>query len=121
MKIEIDLDKLGVNGKGEALRSFVFDEKLIKSRYGEYTETGCYSTFEVNKGFEKIDPDKYPAIKAISDPCGSDIEAYESKDVVAMWWWDGDGDLTIWIKGEKFAYHNSDCKCDYEWREIEVK
>ena len=50
-----------------------------------------------------------------------EVTAYESKDIVAMWCWDGDGDLLIWIKGEPFACENTDCKCTYDWMEIKIK
>jgi hypothetical protein len=119
MKITVDLDDLGVDGKGEALRSLVFNQHYEGQDY-----FGCYSTFEVNEGFIKIDPQKYPSIydqiRPIEDGYPINVSAYESNDIVAMWWWDGDGDLTIWIKGEKYAYQNTDCKCDYDWCEIEV-
>lgn len=117
MKITVDLDTLGENGKGEALRGLVFDQ-----RDGE---TGCYSTFDVNEGFEKIDPAKYPDIYKFIKPEGDGeytpvVVAYESKDIVVMWVWDGDGYLLIWIKGEPYAYQNTDCKCDYTWNEVEL-
>jgi hypothetical protein len=119
MKITIDLDDLGVDGKGEALRSLVFDQ-----HQNDEFLFGCYSTFNVNLGFEEIDPNKYKFLYDKIKPidCFVDIKvtAYESKDIVAMWWWDGDGDLTFWIKDEPHFYNNSDCKCDYGWNEIEI-
>ena len=119
MKITIELDDLGVNGKGEALRSLVFNQYQGKEYY-----TGCYSTFDINPGFEEIDPEKYKyiydKIKPNDEFIDINVTAYESKDIVAMWWWDGDGDLTIWIKGEPHFYNNGDCKCDYEWIEMEI-
>jgi hypothetical protein len=119
MKITIELDDLGVDGKGEALRAVVFDQ-----HQGNIFLLGGYQTFDVNEGFEKIDPRKYPVIyrhaKPYDDPDDMNITAYESKDIVAMWWWDGDGDLTFWIKGEPYLYKNTDLKCDYDWRRIDL-
>ena len=125
MKVTIDTNSLSINEKGEVLRGLVFDQRIMKSKHGDFRATGCYSTFDVNAGFEKIDPRKYPGLYEPFRPrvdYGVDIEvtAYESKDIVAMWWWDGDGDLLIWIKGEKYAYENGDCKCDYTWREVDA-
>jgi len=129
MKIMVDLDTLGVNGKGEALRNLVFNQKWNK-RYG-FKERGCYDTFEVNDGFEKIEPEKYPQLKKIAMPRidnddedvyeGITLHAYESAEIVAMWYWDGDGYLLIWIKGEKYACDNTDCKCDYTWHTVLVE
>jgi restriction endonuclease S subunit len=90
-----------------------------------YKKTGCYSTFDTFDDFVKIDPEKYPKIydqiKPFDDDFKIDVTAYENDKIVAMWWWDGDGDLIIWIKGEKYAYQNTDCKCHYDWCEIEVE
>ncbi|OGO11436.1 MAG: hypothetical protein A2Y53_00015 [Chloroflexi bacterium RBG_16_47_49] len=120
MKIIIDLDDLGVNGKGEALRSLVFNQH----QDGHFL-FGCYETFDVNDGFIEIEPKKYKSIydkiKPYDDFVDIKVIAYESKDIVTMWWWDGDGDLTFWIKGESHFYQNTDCKCDYEWQEIEIQ
>ena|SRR4030065_160106 len=119
MKITVDLDDLGVNGKGEALRGLVFNQ-----HQGDEFYYGCYQTFDVNEGFEEIDPTKYKfiydRIKPHDDFVDIKVTAYERRDIVAMWWWDGDGDLTIWIKGEPNFYQNTDCKCDYDWQEWEI-
>ena len=119
MKILIDLDDLPVDEKGEALRAYVFNQ-----HQGKHWLRGCYTTFDVNDGFVEIDPNKYPKILEIAKPGFSEyplhITAYENDLVVAMWWWDGDGDLTFWIKGEKYALNNSDCKKDYIWEEVEI-
>jgi hypothetical protein len=121
MKVTIDTDKMLVNEKGEVLRGLVFNQKLVKSRYGNYYLTGCYSTFEVNAGFVEIDPHKYPALYEPFAPGDeTTVTAYESPEIVAMWYWDGDGDLLIWIKGEKTAVENGDCKKDYVWEEVDV-
>jgi len=120
MKAMIELDDLSVDGKGEALRSLVFRQ--------ENGGFGCYSTFDVNDGFEEIDPHKYPDIFKLIDPANAEddnykieVTAYESKDIVVMYCWDGDGDLLIWIKGEPFVYENTDCKCTYDWWKIKIQ
>jgi hypothetical protein len=119
MQITIDLDDLGVDGKGEALRFLVFNQ-----HQGHEFDLGCYRTFDVNFGFKEIDPNKYKGIYDRIRPDDEDlpdtkVTAYENKDIVAMWWWDGDGDLTFWIKGEPHFYNNSDCKCS-DWQEIDL-
>jgi len=129
MIVTVDTDYLEPDAKGEILRSLVFDEKMIEYGhiYGDGTywskQTGCYDTFDVFDDYVKIEPDKYPEIynhikpnDDMGDP--PKVYAYENKDIVAMWWWDGDGDLTIWIKGEEYFYQNTDCKCHYDWHEI---
>ncbi len=130
MIVTKDTDDMTTNEKAETLRGLVFNQsKIIKSKYGEYHPLGCYSTLELNAGFEKIDPQKYPVLyrefaPGEPDPYwgGGDIEvtAYESEDIVAMWWWDGDGSLLLWIIGEPTALVSHDCKHDDEWREIEA-
>jgi hypothetical protein len=129
MKVIIDTDDLCVDEKGETLRSLVFDEKLIKNKNGDYRETGCYSTFDTRDGFVEIDPQKYPNIYEKIKPYEDSwfessnpikVTAFESEDIVAMWWWDGDGDLALWIKGEPYFYQNTDCKCSYDWYEIPI-
>ncbi len=126
MKVTIDTNDLSVNERGELLRGLVFDQKVIKSRsFGEYRETGCYHTFDLRDGFAKIEPEKYPEVFKLFDVYDGyfddiKVSAYESKDIVAMWYWDGDGDLLIWIKGDAVAYENSDCKKDYTWQEVKI-
>ncbi len=119
LKITVDIDTLGDDGKAEALRGLVFDQ-----RYDEYGVwlAGCYGTFDVRPGFEKIDPHKYPKLFDNIDPCDENIRvfAYENPEIVAMWYWDGDGELLLWVKGEDYAYLNTDCKCDYNWQGVRV-
>lgn len=85
---------------------------------------GCYSSFEVNDGFDEIDPHKYSALFKpfrYDEDQGIAVKAYESKDIVALWSWDGDGTLLIWVKGEPFACENTDCKDPYYWKKFAVK
>lgn len=122
MKIFVDLNNYDEQTAGEILRGIVFNQF---DDFLRIYQRGCYSTFNVNSGFEEIVPTKYPAIYKIAEPLspedGIKVTAYESGGVVAMWWWDGDGDLTIWVKDTKFAFNNPDCKCDYTWRIVEVE
>jgi len=126
MLVTIDTDTLSLDEKGELLRGLVFDQQLVtsKSWHGsvyKYRQTGCYSTFDLNSDFIKINPEKYPKlfnrIKPSSD-WDIHVQAYENDRIVVMWWWDGDGDLTIWIKEEPTALQNTDCKKGYGWEEI---
>jgi len=117
MKIEIDLDDLPVSGKAEVLRGLVFKQY---GEHGEY-QRGCYATFDVNPGFVEIDPHKYEELLRMIEPVEDiPVSAYESDKIVAMWWWDGDGTLLIWIKGEPNVYLSFDCKTDSDWIEEKV-
>lgn len=124
MKVTIDLDELPTDEKAEILRGLVFDQKYVMSRHGSYRQTGCYSTFDVMPEFVKIEPTKYPNLyepfKPYYDGIEIQVTAYESETIVAMWWWDGDGSLLIWVKGEPTAYVNGDCKCTYDWNEVDA-
>ncbi len=106
--------------KGEILRHYIFNEKLVDVPYGTYRETGCYSTFEVNSNFNKIDPNKYPKLCKEIECDNNEISAYESDDVVAMWVWDGDGTLLAWVKDEPYALCNTDCKKNYGWYTVNI-
>jgi hypothetical protein len=123
MKVTLDTNTMSVDEKGEVLRGLVFDQKLIPTKYGLLRQTGCHETFEVNKGFKKIDPKKYPKLLKYF---WSDImqippeDAYESDEIVAMWECDSDVDLLIWIKGERYALRNSDAKHDYGWEKYDI-
>lgn len=137
MKIEIDLDALPIASKAEILRSLVFDEKTIKTKWGDYKETGCYDTFKTHPEFVKIDAKSKRNLYDLLDWDASDymdspfvsglendnifVNAVESPSMIAMWYWEGDGTLLVHIKGEKYAYINNDCKNDYDWEEKEVK
>jgi hypothetical protein len=119
MKMIVDLDDIGVDGKGEALRGLVFNQKYNGYNIGQYR--GCYSTFELNEGFKEINPEKYPKLINFFRPDYDDsikVQAYENEEIVAMWYWDGDGCLILYIKGEEYFYYNGDCKKDYVWEEI---
>lgn len=126
MKIILDTDDMEVDAKCEALRSLVFDEQYNVYQHKKYKQRGCYSTFNTRSDFVDIEPDTYPKLNKCFDWCRdreyNDIEvcAVESSDIVSMWAWDGDGTLLVYIKGENYYYINSDCKCSYDWSEIEI-
>ena len=126
MKITVDTNEMGENEAGELLRGLVFDQRAVRIVFGDYdySEIGCYTTFETREGFVEVDPEQYRARFPEFFPPegdGTKVTAYESPDLVAMWWWDSDGSLLIWPKGEKWAYVNTDCKCDYTWERMEAK
>lgn len=119
MKIEIDLDDYYLQDRCEILRGIVFKQLDERGCYSR----GCYSTFVVQPGFVEIDPHKYEGLyrlTAASDECDK-VTAYENEKLVAMWYWDGDGTLLFWVKGERIAYVSTDCKKDYEWEIYEVQ
>ena len=118
MIFEIDLNKFDLQMRCEILRGLVFKQVDDEGIYWR----GCYETFEVQPDFVKIDPRKYENLWFCIQLLDEDItvEAYENDKLVAMWYWDGDGTLLIWIKGSKTAYVSFDCKKDYEWEELGV-
>jgi len=123
MKITLDTDNMGVDEKGEALRGLVFNQNPVKTEWGYWPVLGCYSTFELNPGFVEVDPEPYRAKFPDFFPDEEDeirVEAYESPEILAIWHWDGDGSLLVWIKGEPAALVNHDCKCTYDWFEMEA-
>lgn len=138
MKITIDTDDLEIDAKAEVLRQLVFKKEYDEFYGKKYQKLGCYRTFDVNPEFVEINPkdEKYAFLYKHLDwdyydeelgHCVSGIEyweskvqGYESPDIIAMWYWDGDGTLLLHIKGENTAYINSDCKKTYDWDEIDL-
>ena len=123
MKIVIDTDIMENDAKGEALRELVFADEYHTFSGEKYKDKGCYGTFNTKPEFEKIDPKQYPKLcHEFSWDFENDNEVYavESNEMVAMWAWDGDGTLLVYIKGENTYLVNYDCKCSYGWREIET-
>ncbi len=117
---------------GEALRGFCF--------VGNYGETGCYSTFEVNKMFKQVKSGKIyqEAKKYLYDDITPTIYHYklqekdcyleyvgmgegeinrskicEPYEIVMGWTWHGDGLLYFRFNDRKVR--NTDCKKDYTW------
>ncbi len=85
IKIDLDTDDLNPNEKGEFLRNYIFNQK--KDERG-YRLRGCYATFELNNGFVKIKPKKYPMLykEIISDAMNKKdakrIQAYENDKII---------------------------------------
>lgn len=124
------------NKFGEALRDYCF--------IGNCMETGCYSTFELLKGFEEIKSGKIyeeafqeiaPEFKEglkvykyeiLEKDCylettDMDGEIYRSKIcepliLIVAWEWNGDG--TLYFRWNNRSVINTDCKCDYYWNWI---
>ena len=119
MKITLDTDNMGVDEKGEALRGLVFDQR----KFGDY-RLGCYSTFDLSPGFVEVDPEPYRAKFPDFYPDEEDEEirvyACESPEVLAIWYWYGDGSLLVWIKGERTALVSLDCRNTYNWFKMEA-
>ena len=119
IKVDIDTDDFCPNEKGEFLRDYVFKQRVN----GKLKYRGCYSTFDVKDDFVEIKPKKYPMLykEVVSDVMSKAeckrIKAYENDKVVAMWYWDGDGELLVYIKGEPTFLYNGDCKKDYVWEQ----
>lgn len=115
LTLEIDVD-VNPSAIGEALRSSFFDEKLVKSRNGDYRETGCYSTFDWQKDVEVL-----PQIPVCTDFNGEDVVFEEMKwtrgqknGIECRWYWDGDGTLAFKLPDGRWLA-NTDCKKDHEW------
>ena len=116
------LTEADANLFGEALRGLCF--------VGTYGETGCYSTFEVNKMFKQVKSGKIfeEAELYLYEDIESTVYHYklEEKDcyiekskicepyeIVMGWTWDGDGCLYFRFNDRKVI--NTDCKKDYTW------
>jgi len=129
MKITVEWNDLDVNARGEYLRGLVFNQKVVKSMYGGNNRlTGCYSTFETNPSFVDINPKEkeYKKVYDILDYDEGDIEfikvyGVKNSEIIAMWYWDGDGSLAIFFEGDGCVYLNEDCKKDYTWEKKEIK
>ena len=120
MKVMIDTDELEPDAKGEVLRNLAFVDD--REEYG-YRLKGCYETFDLKPEFSPIDPSTYPFLYnefSYYESEGILTYAFESPELVVIWSWDGDGTLLIYVKGEKYYYINTECKCSYGWEEIEI-
>lgn len=103
------------NTAGELLRELCF--------VGGY---GCYSTFDLVDGFEKVAPEtlSLPVRTALAGCWAKDAQTIERMDsyvhretgLGVAWYWDGDGTL-VFKRGELFLY-NSDCKKDHGWEAL---
>ena len=120
---------------GEAMRGFCF--------IGTSEDTGCYSTFDMNKCLTKVtegkiieEAKKYlyedvePTIyhykleekDCYMQYCGHEGKVEKSKicepyEIVIGWTWDGDGCLYFRFNDRKVV--NTDCKKDYTWNWVE--
>lgn len=96
---------------GEALRDLAF----VKENEDDF---GCYSTFKLEDGFIKINPDSDEGKKLIScfgicfEP-GEVPDMWTNGPLKVAWFWDGDGILVV-SDGNKTAI-NTDCKKDHGW------
>ena len=119
------------NKFGEALREYCF--------IGNCMETGCYSTFNLQKCFKKLTEgdifeeakkylyeDTIPTVycfKLDESDCYIEFangskksKICEPTEIVIGWTWDGDGCLYFRWNNRKVI--NYDCKCDYTWEWI---
>ena len=120
MWVEVDLKTDDENFCGELLRKRVFEHK-------KEWDLGCYSTFEVQKGYVEINfKDReysfmwkylYGGLYGIDDlewEMGR-THAFENQYFIAAWYWDGDGSLAIYSKQENVLFINDDCKKTNNW------
>lgn len=121
-EMEVQLSKLQPNLAGELLRDKIFNQVNNKK--------GCYSTFEINYDFKIVDKSdgriqklwKYLFDEYEIDEYDdfqeeiSSANIVENDDLIAMWYWDGDGTLLIYVKAENILFVNEDCKKDYTWK-----
>lgn len=117
MIITIDTKNIeDANAFGELMREQIFDHSK---------GYGCYSTFDLNEGYEELDdpvstlsPKEFEVFYGDPDP---DFAAdWQNRTcgvtnglVYGYWYWDGDGVLLVRCEG--IAAINHDCKKDYYW------
>lgn len=93
---------------GEALRNYIF----VKTNENDL---GCYSTFEVARGFDEVKDTTLQMQICSYLCCPEDITPIMLKNgnLIVAWFWDGDGVLLV---GEDNHWAiNTDCKKDYRW------
>jgi hypothetical protein len=98
---------------GEVLRDISFKKYL-----------GCYSCFELEKGFKEIPESSNDVLiaKEVMNYTGKvQFHAYKNSklNLKIFWFWDGDGILLFELDGKMLI--NSDCKSIYDWEEIECQ
>lgn len=127
LTLEIDVD-VNPSAIGEALRSSFFDEKMVKSRNGNYRETGCYSAFDWKADVEVLPElplhtghNHPPAeVGKPDDYCGACMDLGmtwkrgQKDGIECRWYWDGDGTLAFKLPDGRWLV-NTDCKKDHEW------
>lgn len=107
------------NEFGELLREHCFEDTPCPTITGFHKPYGCYSTFDLKDGFEKLSGDNkiYKRLEKLSGILNGDgrayFHAYSNGQIHLGWWWDGDGTLII-QEGNKIAINN-DCKSSYGW------
>jgi hypothetical protein len=126
MIIQIDTQKItDPNEFGEILREYCFIDKPCMTMTGFHKPYGCYSTFELKKGFIKLSQDSsiWKKLAELSGYFNGDERGgffvFTKGNIHIGWYWDGDGCLVI-QEGNKIAVNN-DCKCDYTWEWIYEK
>lgn len=121
------------NKFGEALRDYCF--------IGNCMQTGCYSTFDLIKGFEEVKsgyiyeevfqeiaPEFKDSLKVYiyelkEEECY--MEYYDGENIIRTkfeepfiiilaYYWDGDG--TLYFRWNNRSVINFDCKKDYVWK-----
>lgn len=116
MKVNINkIKEISLDTYCELIRMSVFKE-----------EFGCYSCFELEDSFKKLDPKKDLSLKERTLLAGcfaKDEEEIKSMRVFwsdeyqlkVAWLWDGDGTL-LFVDVDNNCYVNSDCKKTYGWQ-----
>ena len=118
MLVEVDADS-SPDTLGEALRSLFFDEKIVKSRNGDYKETGCYSTFDWQTDVEPL-PQLGVRFFDEGEPFDINEEPVfrwtrgKKNGIECRWYWDGDGTLAFGLPDGRWLM-NTDCKKDHDW------
>lgn len=127
INVEIDTKTIDCDFLGELLRNYLFvndgNEKIYTGDKN-YKEFGCYETFNVRKDAIKIGASNIKQIlSAYKIEHYKDLRYfgyvfnYFGCEIICIWYWDGDGTL-IFILPDR-AIINTDCKCSYDWREID--
>jgi len=104
---------------GEMYRDLTFDQDANG-------ELGCYTTFELRDGWEKVESTLCLYYRTLLCGCWaktlfceSNIHAYKNPkyNVLVAWIWDGDGSLLFSDNNLDKIYINTDCKKTYDWQE----
>lgn len=125
-----DIRRLSPCVLGELLRDLTFNQDGGK-------EVGCYSTFDLRRGWEPLSEVECVQILARSYGEIADQHEWEQSDwderlndfragaaygksfgdcrVRTAWYWDGDGTLAFDLGSRLIV--NTDCKKDYEWED----
>lgn len=117
--MNVDLGRIyNADVLGEFLRSLTFVSKGP-------LDLGCYSSFELQEGFVKIeDPKDLENISHELMAPASEISAYlhPQMSLVVAWYWDGDGSLLFEVQegSTSIVVINQDCKKKHGWSFCEV-